>query len=38
MWPSCDGLVSPVSVTWTGLGVSRELGRLPSNQSLLFLR
>ena len=27
--PSCDGLVSPVKVTCTGLGVSRELGRLP---------
>ena len=34
--PSCEGLVSPVSVTCTGFGVSRELGRLPSNQSRLF--
>ena len=38
--PSCadEGFVSPVSVTCTGFGVSRELGRLPSNHSLLFLR
>ena len=34
--PSWDGLVSPVSVTATGFGVSRELGRLPSNHSLLL--
>src|SRR6266480_8131942 len=27
MVPSCEGLASPVSETWTGFGFSRELGR-----------
>ena len=34
--PSCEGFVSPVSVTCTGFAVSRELGRLPSNHSRLL--
>src|SRR5947207_2164932 len=33
--PSRDGLVSPVSATCTGLGVSRELGRLQRLTTLI---